>query len=258
MRQLRLFLDCGFIRCGGRLHNAPLSNSAKFPYLLPPNHPFTALIVHDTHRKQLHSGVNSTVTALRQNFWITSIRQYVRKLLQTSVTCRKLEGAAFRAPDPAPLPKLRVQETAPFAVTGVDFTGPLYVRSEGNETKCYICLFTCAVTRAVHLEVVSDLPEKSFCRFTGRKSLPYHMISDNGSTYLAAADELKQLFQSPSLKDSLTRQGVEWQFIPKRAPWYGGFWERLIGLTKRAIKKTLGRALITLTELHHTCIKRCK
>ena len=57
--QLPLFLDCdGFIRCGGRLHNAPLSNLAKFLYLLPPNHPFTALIVHDTHRKQLHSGVN--------------------------------------------------------------------------------------------------------------------------------------------------------------------------------------------------------
>ena len=260
VRQLRLFLDCdGFIRCGGRLHNAPLSNSAKFPYLLPPNHPLTALIVHDTHKKQLHSGVNSTVTALRQNFWITSIRQYVRKLLQTCVTCRKLEGAAFKAPDPAPLPKLRVQVTAPFAVTGVDFTGPLYVRSEGNETKCYICLFTCAVTRAVHLEVVSDLTEKSFLqafrRFTGCKSLPYHTISDNASTYLAAADELKQLFQSPSLKDSLTRQGVEWQFIPKRVPWYGGFWERLIGLTKKAIKKTLGRAMITLTELQTLAVE---
>ena len=254
VRQLRLFLDCdGFIRCGGRLHNAPLSNSAKFPYLLPPSHPLTKLIVYDAHRKQLHSGVNSTVTALRQDFWITSIRQYVRKLLRTCVTCRKLEGVAFRAPDPAPLPKLRVQETAPFAVTGVDFTGPLYVRSENSETKCYICLFTCAVTRAVHLEVVSDLTERSFLqafrRFASHKSLPYNMISDNASTYLAAADELKQLFQSPSLKESLSRRGVEWQFIPKRAPWYGGFWERLIGLTKKAIKKTLGRAMITLTEL---------
>jgi len=191
------------------------------------------LIVHDTHRKQLRSGVNSMVTALRQKFWITSVRQYVRKLLRTCVTCQTLEGAAFRASDPAPLPKLRVQETAPFVVTGVDFTGLLCVCSEGNETKCYICLFTCVVTRAVHLEVVSDLTEKGFLQafrcFTGRKSLPYHMISDNASTYLAAADELKQLFQSPLLKDSLTRQGVEWQFIPKRAPWYGDFGSDLLG-----------------------------
>ena len=254
VRQLHLFLDAdGFLHCGGRIHNAPLTELAKFPYLLPPSHPFTTLTVYETHRKQLHSGVNATVTALRQNFWITSIRQYVRKLLCCCVTCRKLEGTAFRPPDPASLPKLRVQEAAPFTVTGVDFTGPLYVRSESGETKSYICLFTCAVTRAVHLEVVSDLSEETFLqafrRFSSRRSLPLHIIFDNASTYLAAAETLNELFQSPSLKELFGRRGVEWEFIPKRAPWYGGFWERLIGLTKRAIKKTLGRASITLTEL---------
>ena len=125
VRQLRLFLDAdGFLRCGGRIHNAPLADSAKFPHLLPPNHSFTALIVYEAHRKQLHSGVNTVVTLLHQSFWITAIRQYVRKLLRRCVTCRKVEGTAFRAPDPAPLPKLRVQETTPFSVTGVDFTEP--------------------------------------------------------------------------------------------------------------------------------------
>ena len=89
---------------------------------------------------------------------------------------------------------------------GVDFTGPLYVRSERGKTKCYICLFSCAVTRAVLLEVVSDLTERSFLqafrRFTSRKSLPYHMLSDNVSTYLSAAEELEKLFQSPSLSSA--------------------------------------------------------
>lgn len=66
VKQLRLFLDAdGFLRCGGRIHNAQLAVSAKFSYLLPPNHPFTALIVYETHRKQLHSGVNVVVTMLR-------------------------------------------------------------------------------------------------------------------------------------------------------------------------------------------------
>lgn len=151
-----------FAAGGGGIHNAPLDDSAKFPFLLPPSHPLTKLIIHDAHVKQLHSGVNATVTALRQTFWITSIRERVRKQLKHCVTCRKLEGTAYRAPDPAPLPKLRVQQATPFSVTGVDFTGPLYVRSESGITKSYICLFTCAVTRAVHLEVVSDLSEKSF------------------------------------------------------------------------------------------------
>ena len=242
VRQLCLFLDAnGFLRCGRRIHNAPLADSAKFPYLLPPNHPFTALIVYEDHRKQLHSGVNAVVALLRQSFWITAIRQYVRKLLSPCVSCRKVEGTAFRAPDPAPLPKLRVQETTPFSATGVDFTGSLYVRSENGVTKSYICLFTCAVIRAVHLEVVSDLSEESFLqsfwRFSSRRSLPCHTISNDASTSLASAETLNDLFQSPSLKEHFSRQGVEWKFIPKRASWYGSFWERLIGLMKKAIKE---------------------
>jgi len=100
--------------------------------------------------------MSSTVTALRQTFWITLIRQHVRKHFKYCVICRKLEGAAYRGPDPAPLPKLRVQETPPFAATGVDFTGPLYVKSDNGEIKAYICLFTCPVTKAIHLEVVTS------------------------------------------------------------------------------------------------------
>lgn len=82
-------------------------------------------------------------------------------------------------------------------------------------------------TRTLHLEVVFDLTKRSFLQafrlFRMRKSLPYHMLSDNAPTYLTAAEELKQLFKSPTLKESLSRQGVEWQFIPKRAQWYGRF-----------------------------------
>ena len=76
------------------------------------------------------------------------------------------------------------------------------------------------------------------------------MISDNASTYLqSAAKELKKLFNSTILSEQLSRQGTMWQFIPKRAPWYGGFWERLIGLTKTTLKKVLGRTFISLINL---------
>jgi len=75
------------------------------------------------------------------------------------------------------------------------------------------------------------------------------MLSDNASTYIAAVEELKILFESDGIKEALGRQGVNWQFIPKRASWYGGFWEHLIGLTKQAIRKTLGRTFISLQKL---------
>ena len=254
VRQLRLFLDReGYLRCGGRIHNAPVSELTKFPYLLPPKCHFTNLLILATHQRLCHSGINSTVTALRQSYWIPAIRQVVRRLLRKCVTCLRVMGKPYQVPDPPPLPKLRIEHPNPFQVTGVDFTGALYIRSDEGEAKVYICLFTCSTTRAVHLEVVTDLTVESFMlafrRFSSRRSTPRTMISDNASTYLAAADELRQLFQSPSLKEALEYRGVSWKFIPKRAPWYGGFWERLVGLTKQALKKVLGRSFVTMPVL---------
>ena len=253
VKQLRLFLDDKkLIRCGGRIHNAPTTDVSKFPYLLPSKHTVTRMIVTDTHEKLHHGGVNITVTALCQVYWIPCIRQCVKSVLRRCVPCKKLIGKPFKSPDPPPLPKICVMEAPPFTVTGVDFTGALYVK-EREEMKVYICLFSCAITRAVHLEVVTDLTVETFLlafrRFCSRKSLPKKMISDNASTYLAAAEELQRMFSSEALKEALESQNVTWHFIPKRAPWYGGFWERIIGLTKQAVKKTLGRTFVTLKQL---------
>jgi transposase InsO family protein len=253
-RQLRLFIDdTGLLRCGGRIHNAPVNDAAKFPILLPKKDHVTTLFIRDFHAHQLHAGVSSTLTALRQRFWVPAGRYHVKRVVNKCVTCKKVSGFPFQAPASPPLTSLRLQESRPFAVTGVDFTGELYVRNSKNESKVYICLFTCAATRAVHLEVVSDLSVGTFLlavrRFASRQSLPDVMISDNATTYQSAATELKLLFQSPTLKQELCRQGVRWKFIPKRAPWYGGFWERLVGLTKTSLKKVIGRASIDLVTL---------
>mgnify|MGYP002804322562 CR=1 FL=1 len=160
---LRLFIDAEeFLCCGARIHNAPLSQQAKHPYLLPPNHLFTALVVYEAHARQLHSSTAPTVTAWRQNLWITSITQYVNELLRRCVICRKLEGTPYNAPDPAPLPTIRVQQAEPFYVTGPDYAESLYVIEHNREIKSYVCSFTCAVTRSIHLEVVTDLTERSF------------------------------------------------------------------------------------------------
>jgi len=74
-------------------------------------------------------------------------------------------------------------------------------------------------------------------------------MSDNGSTFLVVAEELKTLFISTELSDALARKGTQWKFIPKRAPWFGEFWECLVGLTKNTLKKKLGRIHITLEGL---------
>ena len=98
------------------------------------------------------------------------------------------------------------------------FTGALNVRDMGKENKVYVCLFTCAVTRAVHLEIVIDLTTGNlllaFKRFSSRKSLPEVMLSDNASTYLAAVEELNKLFSCKTLLEALSRKRVMWKFIP--------------------------------------------
>ena len=109
VKQLQLFLDQeGFIRCGGRIHNAPLTELTRFPYLLPAKHPLTRMIVLDAHATQLHAGTSALVSHIRQRYWIPSIRQYIQGLLKKCVTCRKVMGKPYRAPDPPPLPKIRV------------------------------------------------------------------------------------------------------------------------------------------------------
>ena len=255
LRQLGLYLDeDNLIRCQGRIHNASLSDSSKFPYLLPNNHFLSTLIVKDSHERILHSGVNMTITHIRQLFWIPRIRQLVRKILGRCVTCRKVMGKPYTAPNPPPLPKIRLQEAPPFTATGIDFTGALHIKDKtGTLSKAYICLFTCAATRAIHLEVMTSLSEHSFLqalrRFTGRKSVPKVIVTDNAATFIASSEELKRLFDSHKVQNILSSQGIEWRFNPKRAPWFGGWWERLVGLTKTSLKKILGRSLIDLETL---------
>ena len=86
------------------------------------------------------------------------------------------------------------------------------------------------MSRAIHLEVVTDLTVEcflqSFRHFCSRRSLPRLILSDNASTFLSAAEELKTLLSSPSFTNALAKSGIEWQFIPKRAPWFGGVFDQ--------------------------------
>jgi len=116
-------------------------------------------------------------------------------------------------------------------------------------------LITCVTSRGVHFEVATDLSTAifllAFCHFI---ALPVIMMSENASTYSSAADELTKLFTSEELNTVLGRELTRWMFISKQVPWFREYWERLIGLKKVAIKKTLGRAHINLTTLLQTVV----
>ena len=112
------------------------------------------------------------------------------------MTCRRYQGKAFQAPTEADLPEHRVQLTRPFSSVGIDFCGPLFVKAGKNEMKkFYVALFTCSTTRALHLELVSDLSVSTFIlcmrRFVARCGKLCMITTDNAKTFKAMKKWLK-------------------------------------------------------------------
>ena len=91
-------------------------------------------------------------------------------------------------PPMSPWPKNKLTQSAPFKHTGLDYFGPLYVKSQNREKKkVWVCLFTCVVERAVHLEIVDDLTAEEFLlalrRVIARRGNPSKIISDNAAQF---------------------------------------------------------------------------
>ena len=256
-KQFGLFWDKnGIIRCMGRISKANLPDETKHPILLNAKSKLTELIVRESHNRVYHNGVKETLTELRSRFWIIRGRQFVRKVIHSCVICKKHEGKPYALPASPPLPDFRIQQQPPFTSTGVDFAGPLYVKdSKKGKTlaKTWIALYTCAVTRALHLELVSSMTSESFLlcfrRFCARRGLPKRMISDNAKTFVTASRRLKALFQLPEVRQHMDLKQIKWSFNTPKAPWQGGFFERLVKSVKRCLKKILGRACVTYEEL---------
>ena len=137
---------------------------------------------------------------MRERFWIIRGRQTVKKIVRRCVRCRKVEAKHFTLPQQPDLPEERVSDDPPFTHTGIDFAGPLYTSEKGanKETaKAYVCLFTCASARAVHLELTKRLSSEAFIlafrRFTSRSGLPVTLLSDNASTFKSASKDIVKM-----------------------------------------------------------------
>ena len=237
-----------------------LPYATKYPQFLPRKAHFTTLVVRRAHCRVMHNGVKETLTEIRKKYWIIKGRSVVRSIIHYCVTCKRHERAPFKTPTPPALPAFRVQEQPPFTFTGVDYAGPLYTRS-GEANKVWICLFTCCVTRAIHLEihVVTDMSTDSFIRclkrFAARRGMPKRIISDKGKNFKAAAIFLQRIFKDQTVIDHLSTLGTEWQFNIEKAPWWGGIFERMVKSTKRCLRKFIGQAKFSLDELHTAVVE---
>ncbi|XP_070151009.1 uncharacterized protein [Polyergus mexicanus] len=160
------------------------------------------------------------------------------------------------------LPSSRITPSRPFLNTGVDYAGPLTLKTwRGRGAKCHkgwLAIFVCFSTSAVHLEAVTDYSTDEFIaayrRLTGRRGICQTLFSDCGTNFQGADTSLKRLFNAGSkefseLAQLLTHDGTTWVFNPPAVPHFGGKWEAAVKSVKHHLRRTIGDTALTYEEL---------
>lgn len=220
----------------------------RFPIVLPSKHHVVRCLIMDLHVQSCHVGTQGLLSLLREKYWVICGRKTVKSVIAKCGRCKRYTAKPLTV-EPPPLPIERVRDAIAFEVTGVDFAGPLYLKNGG---KAWICLFTCAIFRAVHLELTTSLSTASFLkvlrRFVSRRGRPKTIFSDNGTNFVGAENALSLLDWDAIVRETAV-QRITWRFNPPTAAWWGGFWERLIGILKQLLRRVLGRASLNYEDL---------
>lgn len=263
LSQLNPFLDSfGLLRVGGRLQKSNLSFNEIHPLILPHNHHFTTLLIREAHDLTLHGGAQMTVAYLRRKYWIINARNTVRNIIHRCVKCHKY-ATETRQQLMGSLPTPRINPSRPFTHTGLDYAGPIQVRSSKGRGiksfKGYLAIFVCLATKAIHIELVSDMTTDTFIaalrRFTARRGLCSDIYSDCGSNFIGAQNVLKSDFVK-SVREAqegvdvlIAKDGINWHFIPPASPNFGGLWEAGVKSIKYHLKRIIGDSKLTFEEL---------
>ncbi|CAK9830531.1 hypothetical protein ANTRET_LOCUS7686 [Anthophora retusa] len=256
--------DNGIIRVGSRLKHAVLRYEQKYPIVLPHKHHVTDLIIRQVHLRQFHSGTQATLYTVRQKYWPIAGKSIVKQILHKCISCCKYNP---KTPQyiMGNLPKNRIRQSRPFESVGIDYCGPFFIKEKKfrnrNKLKCYVVVFVCFATKAIHLELATDLTTESCLgalkRFLARRGKPCHVYSDNGTNFVGAKNEIAQthaLLQSDEYKNKfrkfLTQENIEWHFSPPRSPHFGGLWEAAVRSFKKHLHKTIGDAMLTYEQFY--------
>lgn len=255
--------EAGLLRVGGRLRSSALPFENKHPLILPRKCQLTTMVVQREHLRQLHAGPQLLLATLQLKFWIPCGRDVVRRVVRKCVVCHK-QRASTSSQMMGDLPAARVLPSpGAFVCAGVDFAGPLTLRvMKGRgckRFKGYIAIFVCFVTRAVHLELVSDLTAEAFIaslrRFVSRRGKPANMYSDCGTNFTGASkildDSMKivKMCQAELVHRYLSEEKIQWHFNPPGAPHFGGLWEAGVKSTKYHLRRVVGDVVLNFEEV---------
>ncbi|XP_049882247.1 uncharacterized protein LOC126378112 [Pectinophora gossypiella] len=264
LKPLHPFVDEeGLLRVGGRLDHANLTYVRKHPLILAKNSHVTQLIILNEHYRLLHAGPKLLLSSLNERYWIINGIREIKKVTHKCIMCFRLKAAAAKQLMGS-LPADRVTPSRPFEKVGIDFAGPVNVKlsriRKSVVGKGYICVFVCFSTKAIHLELASDLTTDTFLacfkRLISRRGLPTDVYCDNAATFKGADNQLADLHKLLASRDHQTQvqdysatRGVRFNFIPCYSPVFGGLWEAAVKSTKYHLKRIVHNTLLTYEQL---------
>ena len=202
-----------------------------------------------------HVGKNFVITKIRERFWIFGLKRLANRIVSKCVHCRK-QFASIGEQKMSDLPhdRVNVPEHA-FANVGLDYFGPFEVKQGRSKVKRYGCIFTCLASRAVHLEVASSLDTDSCIncirRLVARRGPVESILSDNGSNFVGANNELKEeikRLETDGIEAKAACIEIRWSFNTPLASHHGGVWESLIKQVRRILCGLMKEPGRTLTE----------
>ena len=235
------------LRVGGRLKKSSLNEETMHPIIIPKGE-VAKMIIRMAHQCVAHGGRGYTIHEVRRRgYWIVRCNTLVRSVINNCVTCKKLRGSTAQQ-KMADLPADRLEVSAPFTNCGVDLFGPFIIKEGRRELKRYGTLFTCLVSRAIHIESANSLETDSFIlalrRFVSRRGNIRLLRADNGTNFVGAEAELRRAWNEMDqqrISTYLQQQGgdlIKWKRNPPKASHFGGIWERQIR-SARAIMTSL-------------------
>ncbi len=246
--------DFSVLRIGGRLEKSSFSADKKHPILLPAKSHLALLFVRYVHEKYFHAGRRFLESYLAAQYWLIGGRtNLIKKVCAKCVICCRFRKETSKQLM-GQLPVTRLSVSFPFAYVGVDLAGPFQGKCVGHRSlikhKIYLAIFICLSTRAVHLELVSDLSTARFLeslqRFISRRGTPKQLLSDNATNFQGARNFF--LENAERFTSFATAEMFTWQFIPPRAPHHGGIWEAAVRSAKAFLLKTTRGLTLTFDE----------
>ena len=251
-KKLKIHEDSnGILRVSTKITAREDSEYFLQPILLPYGHGLVKSMLTYEHAKNGHCGTQTLMTLLREKFWIVKCRKMVRQVVHACLRCQRYRVKSFQPVEPA-LPVERVRDCAVFEVTGIDLGGPLYLKEGQEQKKAWFVVFTCAVYRAVHLELTTSLSSEAFLgclrRFISRRGRPSIIYTDNGTNFEGLRNALDRVNWDTVRKSEFVHK-IDWRFNPPSAPWWGGWWERLVGMVKKVLRRVLARACLNYERM---------